>query len=69
MDEQRIIEIETKLAYQEEMLTELNQVLTDQQMQLTSLERISRRLVERLESLGNAGEGGESPADERPPHY
>ena len=69
MDEQRIIEIETKLAYQEEMLSELNQVLTDQQAQLTSLERISRRLVERLELLGNAGDGDECPADERPPHY
>jgi SlyX protein len=69
MDEQRIIEIETKLAYQEQMLGELNQVLTDQQAQLSNLERVSRRLVERLESLGSAGEGGDDPVDERPPHY
>ncbi|MEQ8208167.1 MAG: SlyX family protein [Woeseia sp.] len=69
MDEQRIIEIETKLAYQEVMLGELNQVLTDQQSQLTRLERLSERLVERFQSMAANGEGGEDAGDERPPHY
>ena len=69
MDEQRIIEIETKLAYQEVTLGELNQVLTDQQSQLTRLERLSARLLDRLESLTADGEGGEDAGEERPPHY
>ncbi|ANO52010.1 SlyX family protein [Woeseia oceani] len=69
MDEQRIIEIETKLAYQEVMLGELNQVLTDQQSQLTRLERLSARLIERLQSMAANGEGADDGGDERPPHY
>ncbi|MCB1844342.1 MAG: SlyX family protein [Halioglobus sp.] len=69
MDEQRIIEIETKLAYQEHMLSELNQALADQQSQLSHLERLSDRLVERLQSMSGAGESGEASNDERPPHY
>lgn len=69
MDEQRIIEIETKLAYQEQMLGELNEALTDQQSQLSQLERLSGRLLERLQAMTSAVEGDEPAGDERPPHY
>jgi len=71
MDESRLIEIETKLAHQDQVLLELNDVLTDQQEQLTQLEKLCSSLVERIRSLGSDrpdGSGG-APQDERPPHY
>jgi SlyX protein len=68
MDEQRLIEIETKLAYQEQMLGELNEVLTDQQGQLSRLERIAESLGEQLKSLTES-QPASNVTDERPPHY
>jgi SlyX protein len=68
MDEQRLIEIETKLAYQEQMLGELNEVLTDQQGQLSRLARIAESLGEQLKSLTEL-QPARNVTDERPPHY
>lgn len=65
---QRIEELETRLAYQEELLQVLNDVVTRQQKQIEQLEASCRQLAERL----RAPEGGVfrgTPADEVPPHY
>ncbi len=68
MDEDRLIDIETKMAHQEQLLSELNEALTDQQAQIGRLESLCQSLIDRLNSLGdNAGTGQVS--DERPPHY
>ncbi len=68
MDEQRIIEIETKLAHQEQLLMELDDALTTQQSTIMTLERMCASMAERMQSLG--GDESASPAgDERPPHY
>lgn len=69
MDENRLIDIEMKLAHQEKLVDELNQVLTDQQARITELEELCRLLAERLRSAGEGGAEGGSPDDERPPHY
>lgn len=69
MDEQRIIELETRLAYQEHTLTELNDVLTDQQQQLTRLQGALVTLTSRLEAMADDIPGGGTPPGERPPHY
>ncbi len=68
MSEERIVELESKLAYQEQMLEELNEVLTDQQARLMRLEQLCRSLVQRMRALGEAVPDGE-PEAERPPHY
>ena len=68
MSEERIVELESKLAYQDQMLEELNDVLTDQQARLMQLEELCRSLAERVRALGEASPGGE-PDAERPPHY
>ena len=68
MDEQRIVEIETKLAHQELSLEELNAVVTEQNSRLASLEDLTERLLERVQSLSDGG-GAASADDERPPHY
>lgn len=69
MDEQRMIEIETRLAYQEQALTELNDALTGQQGQLDRLARVAESLEARLVALAEAAAAGGEAAAERPPHY
>ena len=66
MDENRLIDIETKMAHQEQLLSELNDALTDQQAQISRLESLCQGLIDRLKSLG---ESAEPSGDERPPHY
>lgn len=68
MDENRLIDIEMKLAHQEDMVNELNRVVTDQQSQIARLEQLCRSLVDRMRSMAEAAPDG-NPADERPPHY
>ena len=68
MEESRIIEIETKLAHQDQLLIELNNVVTDQQTQLMRLDELFTAMLERVRSLGDNSPDDE-PQDERPPHY
>jgi SlyX protein len=68
MEEQRFIEIETKLAHQEDLVNELNSVVTDQQVQISRLEELCRSLISRVRSLADGG-SADGTQDERPPHY
>ena len=68
MSEERFIEVESRLAHQDQMLHELNDVVTDQQAKLMQLEELCRTLIDRVRSLGEGMPAGD-PADERPPHY
>jgi SlyX protein len=68
MSEERIVELESRLAHQDQMLEELNDVLTDQQARLMQLEELCRSLVERIRSLGEATPDLDAET-ERPPHY
>ena len=68
MDESKIIEIETKLAHQDQLLEELNVVLTDQQTQLMRLDELFNAMLERIRSMDNS-DLDSVPQDERPPHY
>lgn len=68
MDEQRLIDIETKLAFQEDALRQLNDALSDQQTRVAGLERLCRELVVRIARMSEGAEKG-SAADEIPPHY
>ncbi len=68
VDEQRIVEIETKLAHQELTLEELNTVVTEQSSRLARLEDLTERLLERVQSLSDSGASAAG-GDERPPHY
>lgn len=66
MDEHRLIDIESKLAHQEKLIDELNQVVTDQQARILVLEDLCRSLTARLRSIGDAARDADA---ERPPHY
>lgn len=65
--EQRLELIETKLAYQDDALQSLSDVLARQQSEIDSLRQAVRSLGRSLDQLRESG--GASPADERPPHY
>ena len=68
VDDERAINIETKLAHQEDLLSVLNEALSSQQLQIAGLERLCQTLVERVRVLSETG-GDSSDVDERPPHY
>jgi SlyX protein len=67
MSEDRLVDIEVKLAHQEQLLSDLDQVVTDQQAKIMRLEDWCTELSDRVRS---AGEGAtDAPHDDRPPHY
>ena len=68
MNDDRIIELEIKTAYQEDLLQALNKIVGQQQQQIDRLEATCRLLNERIKSLSTEGGNGES-VDETPPHY
>jgi SlyX protein len=64
--EQRIIELETRLSYQDHIIEQLNEVVTAQQQQIDRLETAMRGLREQFS--GNASI--RRPDEETPPpHY
>ena len=68
MTEQRFVDIETKLAHQEHLVLELNEVITKQQEKIMRLETLCESIVERVRALGEAAPAADS-VDEVPPHY
>lgn len=68
MSEDRIIELEIKMAYQEELLDALNGVVARQQNQIDRLEETCRILHDKLKSLSHT-EAKNNPLQEIPPHY
>lgn len=66
MMEERITELEVKLAFAEDLLETLNQTVFRQQAQIARLEREMRDLRDQLQSLPVEPR---SLRDELPPHY
>lgn len=67
MTQQRLVEIETKLAFQEDALQTLNATVIRQEKRIEQLETTLQLLMERVRSL--LLEVRDKPADEKPPHY
>jgi SlyX protein len=68
MSEQRLVEIESKLTFQEDLIEELNKTIYQQQQQIERLQAICEALARQVRSLGESSKDG-APANERPPHY
>jgi SlyX protein len=68
MSEERLVDIEFRLAHQDQLLIELNDVITQQQQKIMQLEELCGSLVDRVRSIGEAMPA-EAAGDERPPHY
>ena len=66
--ENKIINLESKLAFQDETINELNEVVTDQQQQLDQLREEIRLLNLRIVSVAE-GSGTSEEKEPPPPHY
>ncbi|HSJ81521.1 MAG TPA: SlyX family protein [Thiobacillus sp.] len=67
MTESRLTELETKLAFAEDLLETLNQTVIRQQGQLDSMQQQLRLLHQRLQDT--RPDEVNTPRDEIPPHY
>ena len=63
-EEDRIIRLETDMAYLQDMVRELNDIVANQQAQLMKLEKQNEALNKRMEDLDT-----EARPNRRPPHY
>ncbi len=63
--EQRIDDLEMRIAFQEKTIGELNDVITAQWKKIERLERQLQRLDEEVQALDDR----EAPANQKPPHY
>ena len=68
MTEDRLIELETRVAYQEVTLQQLNDIVTAQQQRIDQLERALRELAGRVARSSESVFKGVA-ADDIPPHY
>lgn len=67
-NEEAILELQTKLSFQEDLLENLNQVITDQQGQIAKLERTVASMIGQMDSMQSSMQDN-GPQQEMPPHY
>ncbi len=68
--QEQIIELQTRLAFQEDSLNQLNRVVTEQSAWIDQLRQQLRALAEKYEDLRSTqGQGGGLADNEPPPHY
>ena len=63
-EEQRLVRIETDLAYLQDTVRELNEIVSAQQAAISRLEKQNEALNKRIEDLDT-----EARPNRRPPHY
>ena len=63
-EEQRLVRIETDLAYLQDTVRELNEIVSAQQAAISKLEKQNEALNKRIEDLDT-----EARPNRRPPHY
>lgn len=66
--EERLVELETRLAFQEDAIHHLNQTVADQRRQIEELEQRVEQLKQRLRSVSPSPLEGDQP-EPPPPHY
>ncbi|MCQ3829728.1 SlyX family protein [Microbulbifer elongatus] len=67
--EARVDELETRLAFQEDTLTQLNDTIAQQDAQLRALVARLKEVSEKYQDLMFEMNKGDKPGEERPPHY
>ena len=67
--ERRLVDLESRSAFQEETVRELNDALVRQQERIDRLEASLNVVVEQLRQGGEDDRQSGAPEDERPPHY
>lgn len=69
MDEERLVDIEIKLARQEDLLDTLNDTVYRQQRRIDELEALCAALAKRVAEAQRSNNGGQQAVHEIPPHY
>ncbi len=64
--EDRFVDIEIKLAHQEDMVESLNEVVIQQSRRIDQLEAMVSQLAEHIR---NNAQSGPNPVNDKPPHY
>ncbi|MDP3585853.1 MAG: SlyX family protein [Thiobacillus sp.] len=67
MTESRLVELETKLAFAEDLLDTLSQTVARQQGQIDSLQQQLRLLHQQIQDA--SPDEARTPRDDIPPHY
>ena len=67
-NEEAILELQMKLSFQEDLLENLNQVITDQQGQIAKLERTVASMIGQMDSMQSSMQDS-GQQQEIPPHY
>jgi SlyX protein len=67
--EDRLVNMETKIAFQEKTIKDLNDALYEQQKEIERIGDICNSLVKRVKELSGITLGIDAPANEKPPHY
>lgn len=69
--ESRVTDLESRLAFQDDLLDSLNRIVAEQQQQIGLLQQQVQMLYGQLRSITPADMEGTavSPGEERPPHY
>lgn len=65
---ERVDELESHVAFQNELIESLNSTVAKQDRELLELKHQLSRLSERIKEIGEVSPG-EVPQDETPPHY
>lgn len=66
--EDRMVDIEIKIARQEDLVDALNQMLYQQQKKIDELESLCTALARHIKEMRDAS-NERGPANEKPPHY
>ena len=66
-----IVELQQQIAFQEQTIDTLNEVVSQQQQDLTRLDRALALLAQQMASLQQAADAGQGSAEahQPPPHY
>jgi len=68
MNEDRLADIETKLAFQENTIKDLNDAVCHQQKQIDALNETLKQLIDQIKD-SSILTPGRNLKDEKPPHY
>jgi SlyX protein len=66
--QKRVDELESQLAFQDELIGSLNSTVARQDFEILELKQQISRVAERLKEIGETAPGA-VPQDETPPHY
>lgn len=67
--EARVSELETQLAFQDDLHQRLDDTVARQDREILDLKQRLNLMADRLRELGDTTAPGEGPVDEVPPHY